>query len=101
MYPADDIREIQELSFINEATGKDERVQLISIGYIMELEEEGEYPHHLNSIVVKAILTGFHSTVVQNCLTGTEAVSLLPQTTFVKCKTYVHRVWRKERCSVR
>ncbi|TKA79602.1 hypothetical protein B0A55_03364 [Friedmanniomyces simplex] len=85
-YPAEDITEVRTYSRLSEETRQIERIQMVGIS--ARYKSEQDYRRSGN-MALMSILHGFHATAVLNYLSGTEAVSLYPQTTFVKRRMYM------------
>lgn len=89
-YPVDNISEVRTYSHLSAQTGNVEKIQIVCL----LLSSDKPDGRECRDGCIGAILNGFHSTVVVNYLTGTEAVSLFPQVTFVKRKMYLKLAYR-------
>jgi len=82
-YAVNNIDEVRTYSVLGPKSGESEHVQLICL--TTQRCERQRCSWHCQ----EEIINGYHSTVVLNYMTGTQAGSLFPQSTFIRRKIYL------------
>nr|POF17871.1 hypothetical protein CFP56_13283 [Quercus suber] len=91
MYPVYYLREVRYYTCLSAVTRQVEQIQLVVVGPepVFDITSVATDPQFEHYDPLAAIIEGFHSTVVMNLIMGTQAISLFPNTTFVRHKNHL------------